>query len=105
MPDHITGGTVSTPRRWTREIEEGTYYPSHEAVDFYHRYKEDIALMAEMGFNVFRLSINWGGSIPTGTIKRQTRKVLRFIMTFLRNAGNTESNRSSRSRTMKRHGR
>lgn len=37
VPDHITGGTVSTPRRWTREIEEGTYYPSHEAVDFYHR--------------------------------------------------------------------
>ena len=29
---------------------EGEFYPSHEAIDFYHRYKEDIALFAEMGF-------------------------------------------------------
>ena len=28
-----------------------------EAIDFYHRYQEDIALFAEMGFKVFRLSI------------------------------------------------
>ena len=34
-----------------------SFYPSHEATDFYHRYKEDIALMAEMGFKVFRTSI------------------------------------------------
>ena len=30
-----------------------------EAIDFYHRYKEDIALFAEMGFKTFRLSIAW----------------------------------------------
>src|SRR5699024_4608107 len=30
------------------------YYPSHKAVDFYHHYKEDIKLMAGMGFNVYR---------------------------------------------------
>ena len=29
-------------------IKEGCYYPSHHATDFYHHYKEDIALMAEM---------------------------------------------------------
>lgn len=34
-------------------------YPNHEAIDFYHRYKEDIALFAEMGFRSFRLSIAW----------------------------------------------
>ena len=33
-------------------LREDEYYPSHQAIDFYHRYKEDIALMAEMGFRV-----------------------------------------------------
>jgi len=28
-------------------------------IDFYHRYPEDIALFAEMGFTVFRTSIAW----------------------------------------------
>ena len=30
-----------------------------EGIDFYHRYKEDIAMFAEMGFKVFRTSIAW----------------------------------------------
>jgi 6-phospho-beta-glucosidase len=34
--------------------------------DFYHRYKEDIALMAEMGFTVFRTSIAWSRLYPNG---------------------------------------
>jgi len=42
------------------------FYPSHEAIDFYHRYKEDIALMAEMGFTVFRTSIAWSRIYPQG---------------------------------------
>lgn len=36
------------------------------ASDHYHRYKEDIALMAEMGFKVYRFSISWSRVIPTG---------------------------------------
>lgn len=36
------------------------------ASDFYHHYKEDIALMAEMGFKVFRMSIAWARIIPDG---------------------------------------
>ena len=35
------------------------YYPSHEAIDMYHHFKEDIALFAEMGFRCYRLSIAW----------------------------------------------
>lgn len=35
-------------------------------IDFYHRYKEDIALFAEMGFKVFRLSIAWSRIFPHG---------------------------------------
>ncbi|MBR6222003.1 MAG: glycoside hydrolase family 1 protein [Lachnospiraceae bacterium] len=35
--------------------------------DFYHRYKEDIALMAEMGFKTFRFSVAWSRVLPEGT--------------------------------------
>ena len=41
-------------------------YPNHEATDFYHHYKEDIALMAEMGFKCFRLSIAWSRIFANG---------------------------------------
>ncbi|MDM5122750.1 6-phospho-beta-glucosidase [Aeromonas rivipollensis] len=51
-------------KRFTLRDDE--FYPSHEAIDFYHRYKEDIALMAEMGFTVFRTSIAWARLYPKG---------------------------------------
>ncbi|HEY0187995.1 MAG TPA: glycoside hydrolase family 1 protein [Cellulomonas sp.] len=35
-------------------------------IDFYHRYAEDIALFAEMGFSVFRFSIAWSRIFPRG---------------------------------------
>jgi 6-phospho-beta-glucosidase len=35
--------------------------------DHYHRYKEDVALMAEMGFKVYRFSISWSRLLPEGT--------------------------------------
>ena len=57
--DVSTGGTKDTPRRITNGIVEGEYYPNHEAIDFYHHYKEDIAMFAEMGFKCFRTSIAW----------------------------------------------
>ena len=41
-------------------------YPSHEAVDHFHHYKEDIALFAEMGFKCYRLSISWTRIYPNG---------------------------------------
>lgn len=42
------------------------YYPSHEAIDFYNKYKEDVALFAEMGFKTFRTSIAWSRIFPNG---------------------------------------
>lgn len=49
------------------EIDNGKYtYPNHDAIDFYHRYAEDIALFAEMGFETFRLSIAWSRIFPNG---------------------------------------
>jgi len=38
----------------------------HEGIDFYHRYQEDIALFAEMGFTCFRTSIAWTRIFPNG---------------------------------------
>lgn len=67
ISDVMTSGTHKSPRRITPTIDESKYfYPSHEAVDFYHRYKEDIALCAEMGFKIFRMSINWTRIFPQG---------------------------------------
>ncbi|MBQ4432078.1 MAG: family 1 glycosylhydrolase, partial [Synergistaceae bacterium] len=48
------------------ECKPGYYYPSHEAIDMYHHYKEDIALFAEMGFKCYRLSIAWTRILPNG---------------------------------------
>jgi len=64
--DMCTGGSHTRSKRITRTIEDGTFYPSHEAIDFYHHYKEDIALFAEMGFKCFRFSIAWTRIFPTG---------------------------------------
>ncbi len=36
------------------------------AIDFYHRYKEDIALLAEMGFTAYRFSLSWARILPDG---------------------------------------
>ena len=66
VPDMLLGGDVNTPRTFLPQTDPAAFYPSHEAIDFYHRYKEDIALFAEMGFTCFRLSINWGRIFPNG---------------------------------------
>ena len=47
-------------------------------VDFYHRYKEDIALFAEMGFKVFRTSIAWSRIFPNGDEETPNEKGLQF---------------------------
>ena len=47
-------------------------------IDFYHRYKEDIRLFAEMGFKVFRLSIAWSRIFPNGDDLNPNEKGLQF---------------------------
>ena len=44
----------------------GDNFPKRRGIDFYHRYKEDIALFAEMGFKTFRMSISWPRIFPNG---------------------------------------
>ena len=65
--DHMRGATATTPRQIDEHFDPDALYPSWEATDFYGHYEEDIALFAEMGWNVFRMSINWSRLFPTGT--------------------------------------
>lgn len=60
----VFGGNMSFPAGAEPAVLDGYYYPSHKATDFYHHYKEDIALMAEMGFRTFRMSISWPRIFP-----------------------------------------
>ncbi|WP_018884602.1 glycoside hydrolase family 1 protein [Paenibacillus massiliensis] len=60
------------------EIDSGVYYPSHEAIDFYHHYKEDIALFAEMGFKCLRTSIAWSRIFPKGDEEEPNEAGLQF---------------------------
>ena len=76
--DMLTAGTHTTPRKITRETIDELNYPSHEAIDFYHRYKEDIKLFAEMGFKVFRMSIAWTRIFPNGDDKEPNEAGLKF---------------------------
>ena len=78
VSDMCTNGTKDTPKRITATIEENTLYPSHEAIDFYHHYKEDIKLFADMGFNVFRFSIAWTRIFPTGMEQEPNEAGLAF---------------------------
>ena len=54
------------------------FYPSHESIDFYHHYKEDIKLFAEMGFKSFRMSISWPRIFPKGDEKEPNEEGLKF---------------------------
>ena len=98
--DVTTGGSVKEPRYVTfidkdgkpgkvingQPIPEGAkyavlddyYYPNHDGVDFYHHYKEDIALLAEMGFKMFRLSISWSRLYPHGDEETPNPKGVEF---------------------------
>ena len=49
-----------------------------EAIDFYHHYKEDIKLFAEMNFKVFRTSIAWARIFPNGDDAEPNEKGLQF---------------------------
>ena len=60
------------------DCDAGHFYPSHEAIDMYHHYKEDIALFAEMGFKCYRLSIAWTRILPHGDDAEPNEEGLKF---------------------------
>lgn len=76
--DVATIGDVKHRRRFTKGIIDGEIYPNHEGIDFYHHYKEDIKLFAEMGFKCFRTSIAWTRIYPTGEEESPNEAGLEF---------------------------
>lgn len=78
IADVEKAGAHGVPRPIHSHVHEGEYYPSHEGIDFYHRYKEDIDLFAEMGFTCFRMSINWPRIFPQGDEEEPNEKGLEF---------------------------
>ena len=57
---------------------DGFDYPSRKGSDFYHRYKEDIALLAEMKLNSFRMTISWARIFPNGNDETPNEEGLKF---------------------------
>ncbi|GAB5055589.1 MULTISPECIES: glycoside hydrolase family 1 protein [Pediococcus] len=62
---------------WTIDESQHTY-PNHDGIDHYHRFKEDIALFAEMGFKCYRFSIAWTRIFPNGDEKQPNEAGLKF---------------------------
>lgn len=60
------------------EFDDEHYYPAQVGVDFYNRYKEDIALLGEMGFKTFRISIAWTRIFPNGDENEPNEAGLQF---------------------------
>ena len=78
IADVERGARHGVRRQIDDEIMEGALYPSHEATDFYHHWKEDIALFAEMGFKCFRMSIAWTRIYPRGDEETPNEEGLKF---------------------------
>ena len=78
IADVMTAGGNGISRKITEGILENEYYPNHEAIDFYHHYKEDIQLFKEMGLKCLRTSISWSRIFPNGTEQEPNEAGLQF---------------------------
>ncbi|QLG77782.1 6-phospho-beta-glucosidase [Leuconostoc gasicomitatum] len=78
VADVMTVGKPGQERAITNGVMPDEYYPNHDAIDFYHRYKGDIALLKEMGFKCFRTSIAWTRIYPTGEESEPNEAGLKF---------------------------
>ena len=76
--DCMTAGSNTKSRVYTDGVIDGYYYPNHDGIDFYHNYKKDIALFAEMGFKCFRTSIAWTRIFPQGDETEPNELGLKF---------------------------
>ncbi|MDR2870247.1 MAG: 6-phospho-beta-glucosidase, partial [Deferribacteraceae bacterium] len=66
-------GKVADP-----QLSDDEFYPSHTGIDFYKRYPEDIALLAELGLKIFRTSISWSRLYPNGDESEPNREGIDF---------------------------
>lgn len=78
MPHGPERFAVGAGERKMLSFEDGYYYPAQTGIDFYHHYKEDIALFAEMGFKTFRMSLAWTRIFPNGDEAEPNEAGLKF---------------------------
>lgn len=71
-------GRNNLPLHAQGAVLPGYYYPNQLAVDFYHHYREDIKMLAEMGFKTYRMSISWSRIFPRGDEEEPNQKGLDF---------------------------
>lgn len=64
--------------------EDEAIYPSRTGIDFYHHYKEDIALLADMGIRCFRFSISWSRIFPNGDDEQCNEEGIAFYEAVLK---------------------
>lgn len=76
--DLVTQGSKDNPREIHNQINKDFVYPSHRGIDFYNRYKEDILLFSELGFNALRISIDWSRIFPNGDDEYPNEEGLKF---------------------------
>ena len=81
--DLVTSGSYEVPREICKDIEDGKRYPSHEGIDFYHRFKDDIALFGEMGFKALRISIDWSRIYPNGDDEEPNKKGIEYYQSVV----------------------
>lgn len=101
ITDVATAGSNNSPRYFTYTDKDGNkgkypqfygelpdkaeytifkdeYYPNHKSIDFYHRYKDDIKMLSEMGIKSFRMSICWSRIFPKGIEEFPNKEGLDF---------------------------
>lgn len=76
---HVSQADIDNAKATVDEV----YYPKRHGIDFYHHYKEDIALFAEMGFKTLRLSIAWTRIFPNGNEDEPNEAGLQFYENVL----------------------
>ena len=84
MPAGVDRFSVGSGEMKMFRCDDDHFYPGHEAIDMYHNYKEDIALLAGMGFKCYRLlglvffqkEMNWS----------QMKQAYSFMIIYLMNA-------------------
>ncbi|MBA2624102.1 MAG: glycoside hydrolase family 1 protein, partial [Acidimicrobiia bacterium] len=76
FPEGFTWGTATAAHQieganwnndwwaWEHDPASGVVEPSGDACDSYHRYGEDVALLAELGFGTYRFSLEWSRIEP-----------------------------------------
>ena len=72
------------PSGFEYAVLDDVYYPNHNAVDGYHRYKEDIKLFGRLGINMLRVSIAWTRIFPSGEEEKPNKEGLSFYKDFFK---------------------